>query len=209
MKRVGIGQRISIRPIQSGFSKVRRMDASRWSVLQTTYRWTGSPAQARIPRYHSLHPVHLGIMTRSTLIRSSLMYGLCALLNMALLGCSARMLTVNIINHGPPLNSVTIHYPLFGSRTLQAGLLPTGGEVSRTIYFRQNGNVWWSYRTSDGRDMMAGANLYLTEYDSGLILNIVDSGGAVRTSTSGLKRSSPSQEQNHPPPPRKVPPHGK
>ncbi len=118
------------------------------------------------------------------------------------------MLTVNIINHGPPLQSVAIHYPLFGSRTVTAGLLPTGGEVSRTIYFRQNGNVWWSYRTRDGRDMMAGANLYLKENDSGLILNIIDEGGTVRTSTTGLKRYSPSAGQNHPPPqrpPRKVP----
>jgi hypothetical protein len=96
---------------------------------------------------------------------------------------------------------------------MTADLLPTGGEVSRTIYFRQKGNVWWSYRTRDGRDMMAGANLYLGEYDSGLILNIVDPGGSVRTLTSGLKRYSPSEEQNHPaahpPPPRKVPPRGK
>jgi len=62
----------------------------------------------------------------------------------------------------------------------------------------------------DGRDMMAGANLYLSEYNSGLILNIVDPGGSVRTITNGLKRYSPSEEQNHPaphpPPPRKVPP---
>jgi hypothetical protein len=141
-------------------------------------------------------------------IRSSLKYAACALLNFTLFGCSARMLTVNIINHGPPLQYVAIHYPLFGSRTLKAEALPTGGEISRTIYFRQNGNVWWSYRTPDGRDMMAGANLYLSEYDSGLILNIVDAGGSVRTMTSGLKRYSPSEEQNHsapPPPPRKVP----
>jgi hypothetical protein len=153
--------------------------------------------------------VHFEVMTRSPLIRSSLKYGVCALLNLALLGCSGHMLTVNIINHGPPLHSVAIHYPLFGSRTLTADLLPTGGEVSRTIFFRQNGNVWWSYRTSDGRDMMAGSNLYLSEYDSGLILNIVDAGGSVRTMTSGLKRYSPSEEQKHPapvpPPPRKAP----
>jgi hypothetical protein len=83
------------------------------------------------------------VMTRSTPIRSSLKYGVCVLLNLALLGCSGHMLTVNIINHGPPLHSVAIHYPLFGSRTLTADLLPTGGEVSRTIFFRQNGNVWW------------------------------------------------------------------
>jgi hypothetical protein len=103
---------------------------------------------------------------------------------------------------------VAIHYPLSGSRTLTADLLPTGGEVSRTIFFRQNGNVYWSYRTSDGRDMMAGSNLYLSEYDSGLILNIVDAGGSVRTMSSGLRRYSPSKEQNNtpqPPPPRKVP----
>jgi hypothetical protein len=153
--------------------------------------------------------VHFEVLTRSTLIRSSLKYGACALLSLALLGCSGRMLTVNIINHGPPLQAVTIHYPLFGSRTLTAGLLPTGGEVGRTIYFRQNGNVWWSYRTLDGRDMMAGSNLYLSEYDSGLILNIVDAGGSVRTLTSGLKRHSASEEPNHPAPqppaPRKVP----
>jgi hypothetical protein len=158
--------------------------------------------------------VHFEVRTRSTLIRSllkygGLKYGACALLNLALLGCSGRMLTVNIINHGPPLQAVAIHYPLFGSRTLTAGLLPTGGEVSRTIYFRQNGNVWWSYLTPDGRDMMAGANLYLSEYDSGLILNIVDAGGSVRTLTSGLKRYSASEEQKHPAPqppaPRKVP----
>jgi len=158
--------------------------------------------------------VHFEVMTRSTLIRSllkygGLKYGACALLNLALLGCSGRMLTVNIINHGPPLQAVAIHYPLFGSRTLTAGLLPTGGEVGRTIYFRQNGNVWWSYRTPDGRDMMGGSNLYLSEYDSGLILNIVDAGGSVRTLTSGLKRHSASEEQNHPAPqppaPRKVP----
>jgi hypothetical protein len=148
-------------------------------------------------------------MTRSTPIRSSLKYAACALLNVTLLGCSARMLTVNIINHGPPLQSVAIHYPLFGSRTLTAGVLPTGGEISRTIYLRQNGNVWWSYRTPDGRDIMAGANLYLSEYDSGLILNIIDAGGTVRTATNGLKRYSASEEQNHsaahPPPSRKVP----
>jgi hypothetical protein len=149
-------------------------------------------------------------MTRFTPIRLTLKYGVCALLNLALLGCSGHMLTVNIINNGPPLHSVAVHYPFFGSRTLTADLLPTGGEVSRTIFFRQNGNVWWSYRTTDGRDMMAGANLYLSEYDSGLILNIVDAGGSVRTMTSGLKRYSPSEGQNHPaphpPPPRKVPP---
>jgi hypothetical protein len=110
------------------------------------------------------------------------------------------MLTVNIINNGPPLQSVAIHYPLFGSRTLTAGALPPGGEVGRTIFFRQNGNVWWSYRTPDGRDMMAGANLYQSEYDSGLILNIVDAGGTVRTITNGLKRYSASAEQNHPTP---------
>jgi hypothetical protein len=156
-----------------------------------------------------LVPVHFEVMTRSTPIRSSLKYGACALLSLALLGCSGRMLTVNIINHGPPLQSVAIHYPFFGSRTLTAGLLPTGGEVGRTIYFRQNGNVWWSYRTSDGRDMMAGSNLYLSEYDSGLILNMVDAGGSVRTLTSGLKRYSAAEEQKHPAPqppaPRKVP----
>jgi hypothetical protein len=152
--------------------------------------------------------VHFKVMTRSTLIRSSLKYGACALLNLALLGCSGRMLTVNIINHGPPLQAVAIHYAFFGSRTFAAGLLPTGGEISRTIYFRQNGNVWWSHRTPDGRDMMAGSNLYLSEYDSGLILNIVDAGGSVRTLTSGLKRYKASEEQNHPAsqsPPRKVP----
>jgi hypothetical protein len=148
-------------------------------------------------------------MTRSTPIRLSLICA-CGLMHLALLGCSARMLTLNIINHGPPLQSVTIHYPCFGSRTLTAGALPTGGEVSRTIYFRQNGNVWWSYRTHDGRDMMAGANLFLNEHDSGLILYIVDAGGSVRTMTSALKRSSGADEQNHPtphppPPPRKVP----
>jgi hypothetical protein len=156
-----------------------------------------------------LVPVHFEVMTRSTPIRSSLKYGACALLSLALLGCSGRMLTVNIINHGPPLQSVAIHNPFFGSRTLTAGLLPTGGEVGRTIYFRQNGNVWWSYRTSDGRDMMAGSNLYLSEYDSGLILNMVDAGGSVRTLTSGLKRYSAAEEQKHPAPqppaPRKVP----
>jgi hypothetical protein len=148
-------------------------------------------------------------MTRSTPIRSSLKYGACALLNLTLLGCSGHMLTVNIINHGPPLQSVAIHYPLFGSRSLTTDLLPTGGEVSRTIFFRQNGNVWWSYRTRDGRDMMAGANLYLSEYDSGLILNIVDAGGSVRTITNGLKRYSSSAEQTRPTPQpaqaRKVP----
>jgi hypothetical protein len=147
-------------------------------------------------------------MARSTPIRSSLKYAPW-LLNLALLGCSPRMLTINIINHGPPLHSVAIHYPLFGSRTLTADLLPTGGELSRTILFRQNGNVWWSYRTADGREMLAGNNLYLSEYDSGLILNIVDTGGFVRTITSGLKRYSPTQEQGpsapHPPPPRKAP----
>jgi hypothetical protein len=110
------------------------------------------------------------------------------------------MLTLNIINHGPPLQAVTIHYPCFGSGTVKAGALPTGAEVSRTIYFRQNGNVWWSYRTSDGRDMMAGANLFLNEHDSGLILYVVDAGGSVRTMTSGLKRYSGSEEQNHPTP---------
>src|ERR1700678_765608 len=149
--------------------------------------------------------VHLELTTRSILIRSSLRYGVCALLSLALLGCSGRMVTINIINHGPPLHSVAIHYPLFGSRTLTADLLSTGGEVSRTIFFRQNGNVWWSYRTADGRDMMAGANLYLSEYDSGLILNIVDAGGSVRTMTSGLKRYSPSEEQNNTPPPPPAP----
>src|ERR1700677_2300029 len=51
-------------------------------------------------------------MTRSTPIRSSLKHGVCALLNLALLGCSGRMLTVNIINHGPPLHSVVISVPL-------------------------------------------------------------------------------------------------
>jgi hypothetical protein len=130
-------------------------------------------------------------------------------MNVALLGCTKNMLTVNIINNGPPLHSVVIHYTFFGSRTLTADLLPTGGELSRTIYFRQNGNVWWSYRTSDGRDMMAGSNLYLHEQDNGLILNIVDAGGSVRTITSGLRRESPPEEQNravtHPAPPKKAP----
>jgi hypothetical protein len=145
------------------------------------------------------------LTTRSTPIRSLLICA-CGLLNLALLGCSARMLTLNISNHGPPLQSVTIHYPCFGSRTLPTGALPTGAEVSRTIYFRQNGNVWWSYRTPDGRDLMASANLYLSEYDNGLILYVVDAGGSVRTMTSGLKRYSGSKEQNNPtPPPRKAP----
>jgi hypothetical protein len=124
-----------------------------------------------------------------------------------LVGCSGRILTLNIINRGPRLQSVTIHYPCFGSRTLTTGTLETGGEVSRTIYFRQNGNVWWSYRTRDGRDMMAGANLYLSEYDSGLILHVVDAGGSVRTMTSGLKHYSSSAAQNRPlqhTPPRKA-----
>jgi hypothetical protein len=148
-------------------------------------------------------------MIRLTPVRSSLICFWC-LLNLALLGCSARILTLNIINHGPPLSSVTIHYPLFGARTLAVGALPTGGEISRSIYFRQNGNVWWSYRTSDGRGMMAGANLFLNEHDDGLILYTVDEGGSVRTLTSGLKRHSGSEEQNHPtpqppPPTRKVP----
>ncbi len=176
---------------------------------QTTYRWTRRPAQGKIRRYRFLLLLRFEIMTLSTPIRSSLKYGASALLSLALLGCSGRMLTVNSINHGPPLHFVTIHYPLFGSRTLVADLLPAEGEVSRTIYFRQNGNVWWSYRTTDGRDMMAGANLFLNEQDSGLILNLVDAGGSVRTMTSGPKRYSPSEEQNHPapypPPPRKVP----
>ena len=43
------------------------------------------------------------------------------------------MLTVNIINHGPPLQAVAIHYPLFGSRTLTAGLLPTGGGLTTLV----------------------------------------------------------------------------
>lgn len=58
---------------------------------------------------HSLVPVHFEVMTRSTPIRSALKYGVCALLNLALLGCSGNMLTVNIINHGPLLHSVAIH----------------------------------------------------------------------------------------------------
>jgi hypothetical protein len=91
-----------------------------------------------------LVPVSIELMARSRPIRASLKYGACAVLDFALLGCTKNMLTVNIINHGPPLHSVVIHYPFFGSRTLTADLLPTGGEVSRTIYFRQNGNVWWS-----------------------------------------------------------------
>jgi hypothetical protein len=156
-----------------------------------------------------LVPVLLGVTIRSTPIRFSLSCA-CAFLYLTLCGCSGRILTINIINHGPPLQSVTIHYPLFGARTLTAGALPTGGEISRSIYFRQNGNVYWSYQTHDGRDMMAGDNLFLNAQDSGLILNIVDAGGAVRTMTSGLKRSSASAAQNHPapyapPPPRKTP----
>jgi hypothetical protein len=55
--------------------------------------------------------------------------------------------------------------------------------------------------------MMAGANLFLNEHDSGLILYVVDAGGSVRRMTSGLKRYSASEEQNHhtPPPGRSAP----
>ena len=93
---------------------------------QARYWWTRPPAQSRIRRYSLLFPVHFEVMTRFMPIRSLLQYGACALLNLALLGCSGRMLTVNIINHGPPLQLVTIHYPFFGSRTLPVCCRPVG-----------------------------------------------------------------------------------
>lgn len=117
-------------------------------------------------------------------------------------GCGAPApIYFRIINHGPQLRHIVLHYPFWGDRTWVVETLPTGGEVTHAVFFHNDGAFSWTQRTADGRDLGTANAIYIGDRDQGTLLYDIDQGGYPHLVTNQLKRYKAPPQEPHPIPP--------